>query len=56
MASKVPKRREKGTAGTRKQAALVIAQKLEIIRRLEINKGRSVLWLHTTLDCQLSMI
>jgi hypothetical protein len=39
MASKVPKRRAKGTAGMRKHATLMIPQKLEIIRRLESNKS-----------------
>jgi hypothetical protein len=38
MASKVPKRRENGTAGTGKYATVMIRQKLKIIRRLEGNK------------------
>jgi len=41
MASKVLKRRERerGTAGMRKHATLMIPQKLEIIRRLESNES-----------------
>jgi len=34
----------------------MIPQKLEIIRRLECGKATERLWLHTTMDQQLSMI
>jgi hypothetical protein len=39
MASKVLKRGERGTAGMRKRATLMVPQKLEIIRRLASNNS-----------------
>jgi hypothetical protein len=43
MASKDPKMSKQGTAGKRKPVTLMIPQKLEIIRRLEVAKAKMCL-------------
>jgi hypothetical protein len=56
MISEVPKMSKQGTAGKRKHATLMIPQKLEISRSMQLVEAKERLWLHTTVDCQLSVI
>jgi hypothetical protein len=47
---------KQGTAGKRKHVTLMIPQKCQIIARLESGKAKKRLWLHTKVECQISMI
>jgi hypothetical protein len=54
MASKDSYVSEQGTAHRMKH--LTVTVQLEIIGALKIMEAKEKLWLHTTLDCQLSVI
>ena len=56
VASKNPKMSKQGTACKRKHVTLTIPKKPEIIRKLQSGKTEERLWLHTTQDCQLSIM
>jgi hypothetical protein len=56
MALKDPKMSKQGTNGKRKNKTLKIHQKLEKNGVLKRVQAEETLWIHTTLDCQYSMI
>ena len=55
MASEESKMCEQGAAGKRKHATVTVPQKLVIVRGLKVTQAEVWLWLHKTLDHQLSI-
>jgi hypothetical protein len=47
---------KQATDERRKHVTLMTCHKLDIMRRLEIDKSEKRLWLSMILDCQLSVI